>query len=212
MMNVQAMSVLCLAMLLIGSSTGVKAEDADIVRVKIGIRIRGEDGQERWAKTRDTVASGDRYRLYVAPETIAYAYALYIGAGGIVEPLGDRRYIDVPVLAFPVGVWPSIRELYRVDASGPQERIVTICSPAALPAVEQIVKAGQVGLDVWEPLEQQLRDASAIDLSRRVEKPWDIAASVRGQHQELYVWLHAELPTYSGNTLVIKQYEFRIRP
>lgn len=199
----------CLSFLVMGTIIAVAEERPDIVRAKIGLQLRSGD-QERWAKTQERVKSDDSYRIYVMPEADAYIYVLYMN-NGTVELLGERQYIDISSSELPVGIWPSLEDLYQFDATNTQEDIITICSPVEIPDVEHMLTSQEVLSEKWAPIEQQLVDQSTIDLSSRVEKPWDIAATVRGQNMEFYTWLYDELPTYSGKSLVIKHYEFRVK-
>jgi len=59
-------------------------------------------------------------------------------------------------------------------------------------------------------VEKDLLEKSRIDLTGKAEKPFSIAGTVRGGAAAADPFIE-KLQTISGNTLVVRQYEFRVK-
>ena len=109
-------------------------------------------------------------------------------------------------------VMPSIQEFYEVDGADDTESFTIICSPVALQDVLSLVGADEVAYDKWSKLEESLMEKSRIDLSQKSEKPFAIAGNVRGAGGspagDPFI---NQLPIFSGKSILIKKYEFRVK-
>jgi hypothetical protein len=209
MMKVKMLSLVCLGVFLLGSVAVSTGETQDIVRAKIGIRIQAGD-QERWAKTRERARVGERFRLYVLPESDGYIYVLYTDKETVI-PVDEVQRINVSEGEYPVFVLPSMEDLYEFDGKNRSECLIIVWSLEEPVDIESLFNSQDVSYAQWRKREEELMAKSKIDLTGEAEKPWEIAAAVRGQEQQLYDWLQEELPILSGKSLVLKTYEFRVK-
>jgi hypothetical protein len=108
-------------------------------------------------------------------------------------------------------VMPSRDEYYQVDGSSPVERFAIICSPGEVTDLAPLVDAGTAPYEKWAEIERELRDRSKVKLTQGIEKPLAIAGNVRGGGDEPpAASFEKTLRTFSGRTLLVKGYEFKV--
>ena len=175
------------------------------VRAKVGIEVKSGDHVRR-AKSRDALRSGDFLRLHVRPEAPCHVYVVYADQKTATVLKEARHEIGAATLSMP-----SPTQYYQVDGQSAVERFTVICSPGAVPELAPLLEAGSVPYAAWAEIERGLRDRSSIGLTQDVEKPFAIAGNVRGPGEEPQAdSFAARLPIFSGKSLVLRGYEFRV--
>jgi hypothetical protein len=176
------------------------------VRATIGIQIKTNDQSIR-AKKRDQLKAGDFLRIYVLPETCSHVYVVHSDQQQVVLLNKGKEKI----LEFGL-VLPSPGTFYQVDGKSPFEVFTIICSPTELPEVEALFQKEEVSATQWVALEEPLINKSKISLSQTTEKPFPLAGNVRGGPNPLQTDPFVkELQTFSGESLVVKRYEFTVK-
>lgn len=203
-MKTSVIAILCFCLLCLGSV--VRADESpEIVRAKIGIQVRSGD-EVRRATALEQVKAGDQLRIYlIAEPESAYIYIIHANQDAVARlnyKEGQRKVAG----GFPV-MLPSMDKdtFYTIDGENPQESITTICSPMPLVEVEALLNSEDLSYERWLEVEKALVDQSYIDLRDQVVKPWIIAGGVRSADPFL-----GELQIFSGKSLVVRKYEFRV--
>jgi hypothetical protein len=106
---------------------------------------------------------------------------------------------------------PSPIDAYQVDGASPTEAFSIIVSPAELAEVKDLFKNGTAPVEKWAAIEESLIARSKINLSEDVEKPFAIAGNVRGSADGNLDPFINNLQVYSGKSLLVKRYEFRVK-
>lgn len=203
-MKVYRIAILCFCLLCLGSMVSAD-ESQQIVRAKIGIQVRSGD-EIRRAAALEHVKAGDRLRIYLIsePET-AYIYVIHANQDAVAR-LNDNEEQYQIAGGVPVTLPSMDRDtFYTIDGASPQESITVICSPVQLPEVETLLQSDDLSYERWLELEQTLIEQNHIDLRDQIEKPWIIAGGVRSVDPFL-----TELQIFSGKSLVVRKYEFRV--
>ncbi len=176
------------------------------VRAKIGVLIKSGDQTIR-AKSRDTLSTGDFIRIYVYPEGVSsFLYVIHADrkSASLLNMTQQRIQSSTLVL-------PSLREFYQADGQSPVETFTIICSPTEVKEVS-ILLAGEIPYEKWAPIEKNLLQRGTIDLSQKTEKPFAIAGNVRATGDASAGDPFAkELQIFSGNAILVKQYEFSVK-
>ncbi|HYK90199.1 MAG TPA: hypothetical protein VE398_15595 [Acidobacteriota bacterium] len=184
----------------------MNAYSQERVRAKIGILIRSGDKMIR-AKSRDTLSTGDFIRIYVYPEG-ANSYLYVIHADGKSASLLNMTQQRIQSSTL---VLPSLREFYQPDGQSPVETFTIICSPTEVKELSNLL-GGEIPYEKWAPIEKNLLQQGTIDLGQKTEKPFAIAGNVRSTGDALAGDpFAAELQIFSGNAILVKQYEFRVK-
>jgi hypothetical protein len=193
----------CLA-LLVGITMPVPAQQ--IVSAKIGVQVISGKVIKR-AKSNDRLKKGDRLRIFIEPDGNAYVYVVHT----------DKQKPEL-LTALPAGltkeeeqiILPSVSEFYEVDGLSALEKLTILCSPHRLEEIEKLFRSENPSLTDWETIENELHERSAIDLNEETAKPFAIAGNVRdiGRQNEQFL---AGLKLYSGKSLALKRYEFRVK-
>ncbi len=181
----------------------------DIVRVKIGLELRSA-GESRWAKTCEEVTVGDTFRIYVLPEfEAADIYVVYIDRTE--KRILTQQYVKITQAE--VAILPSKKEMSAIEEGDRLQHLTIIYSPFTLPELAQRLDEQEMSYSQWLEVEEQLIAQSKIDLRSDVEKPWEMAATVRDDDDDAIFKYHLqqELPTFSGKSFVVRTYEFRIK-
>ncbi|MBW1800539.1 MAG: hypothetical protein JRJ85_07385 [Deltaproteobacteria bacterium] len=183
----------------------IRAEEPSI-RAKIGIKIKSGDRTRR-AKTRDRLKAGDMLRIYVHPEKSSHVYVVYTDRKTATLLNMVQQKVQSSTM-----VMPSIQEFYEVDGASKIESFTIICSPVALQDVLSLVGSDEVAYNTWSELEKSLLEKSRIDLSQKSEKPFAIAGNVRGaggsSGGDAFI---SNLQIFSGKSILVKKYEFRVK-
>ena len=183
----------------------VWAQDT-IIRAKIGIQIRSGDRVVS-AKSQDNLNVNDLIRIYVHPEKTSYIYIIHsdLKEANLLNMV--KQKINSPTL-----VMPSLQDFFQVDGTSPVETFSIIISPESLPEVIEVLKSGTTAYKNWIKVEEALIEKNKIDLSQNVEKPFSISGNVRGGLGVTIVDPFVnELNTFSGDSILVKRYEFRVK-
>lgn len=190
-------------------SASASADAEGIVRAKIGIQVVSGDRADR-AKSRDRIKAGDMLRIYVHPERGSYVYVVHSDQKTATLLNAVEQRIQGSTL-----VMPSLHQYYQVDGTSPVEIFTVVCSPKELTRVSEIMRHGQASQSEWAALAEELSAGSRIDLTQKSERPFAIAGNVRGlggKSQAPGDPFSESLQIFSGRSLLVKQYEFRVHP
>lgn len=196
--------ILFLGAALVTAGTAPAYAQIDRVRAKIGIMVKSDDAVMR-AKKRGRIRAGDRIRIYAVPEKPSYVYIVHTDMKTATLLNHEKQKIGNEILTLP-----SPQNYYEIDGESTKEAIIIVCSPDKPEKVSQLLKSGQVSHTAWTALEKELVERSRIDLSHKAEKPFTIAGNVRGTGGAADPFV-AKLKTVSGNALVVRKYEFRVK-
>lgn len=203
-MRIRVIGIICLCIFFLGSVAISADEDQKIVRAKIGIQIRSGDEVSR-AAAHERVKVGDRLRIYVIPEPDpAYIYVMHTDQKTVVRLNKKVEQHEIPkdfILKLP-----SKEDFYQIDGESPLEYVTVICSPDQLTELENLLKTENLSYEKWLEIEQQLIEQSQIDLRDQVSKSWIIAGAIKDPDPFL-----KELQIFSGKSLVVRKYEFRVK-
>ncbi len=75
--------------------------------------------------------------------------------------------------------------------------------------VQDLIESPKRPYTWWAATEQSLVEKSRIQLTETVKKPFSIAGVVRSLNSDSEFL--KQLPTFSGNTLVVKKYDFTVK-
>lgn len=196
--------VLIVSGMLMAGTLPVEAEE--VVRAKIGIQIQAGNRISR-AKAQDRIEAEDLLRIYIWPETHAYVYVIHSDQKVVTLLNKEQRELHNSPL-----ILPSAETFYQVDGSSTKELFTVICSPTELPEIAVLFYAPSPSYTEWAALEERLIHQSKINLGQQPEKPFALAGNVRGiapPEQLDPFW--DKLQTFSGRTLLVKRYEFRVK-
>ena len=190
------------AFLMVSGISAIAQED--FVRAKIGVLIKSEDKAIR-SKSKGKLKAGDLVRVYVHPEKKAYVYIVHTDSETATLLNADQKKAESATL-----VLPSVQDFYEVDGNSSIENITIICSPNDIKEVSNLFKSGEAPRSKWKALEEKLHKKSKIDLTSKAEKPFSIAGNVRGGSGAGDPFLK-KLRIYTGKSLLVKRYEFRVK-
>lgn len=194
---------MCLAFLLSMTVSGMAQQ---IVSAKIGVQVISGDVVKR-AKSSDRLKKGDKLRIFIEPDVKMYVYVVHRDH----HKLGLLSKLPVELTkAKERIILPSTTEFYEVDGTSSMEKLTILCSPNRLEIVELFFGSEMHSISDWETIENKLLEQSAIDLNEETDKPFAIAGNVRdtGSQNEQFL---ANLKLYSGKSLALKRYEFRVK-
>ena len=174
-----------------------------IIRAKVGILVKSGDQTTR-AKAKDRLKAGDSLRIYVQPEDDLYIYVVHTDQKTVKLLSSTERQHQGSTL-----VLPEQQEYYEVDGESPVEAFTIICSPDELKEVAALLDTG-ISYEKWAAMEKDLAAKGEIDLGQKAEKPFPIAGNVRGALDPNDRFA-SDLQIYSGNTVLVKQYEFSVK-
>jgi hypothetical protein len=210
MLLVVCLWIVCLANSVFADDTSQQSltpGKQQVVRARIGIEIR-TGGKSRLAKLYDQVMAGDTYCIYVVPEPDP-GYVYVICADQKTADLLEEVVIPKDNVLF----LPSRTELYQFTADDPDISIIIICSATQLPVIENLFKNQECPVATWKDLEPQLiKDSTIDDLSKLPDKSWTLAGVTRENVPKEIADVLETLKISSGQSLVIKRYEFQISP
>lgn len=174
-----------------------------IIRAKVGILIKSGDQTMR-AKGKDRLKAGDFLRVYVQPEENCYVYVVHTDqkTAKLLSSTERRQPGSLVIL-------PGSQDSYEVDGESPVDTFTIICSPDELKEVSGLLNT-EIPYEKWAAIEKELAKKGEIDLGQKAEKPFPIAGNVRGAVDPNDRFA-ADLQIYSGNTVLVKQYEFSVK-
>jgi hypothetical protein len=197
--------LLCISLAFSASVAVPAFGEENVIRAKLGVSIKSGDQQLR-AKAKDRLKAGDLLRLYIYPEEQSYIYVIHTDQKSATLLKTVEKGAQAGFLALP-----SPREFYEVDGKSPVETFTIICSPEELKEIPALFNP-EASSEKWAELEKDLLKKGEIDLGEKPEKPFAIAGNVRGLPEGgVSDQTIAELPVYSGNGILVKQYEFSVK-
>ena len=198
--------ILSLSVFLITGSFYPVGAQEEKVRAKIGIQIKSGDRIMR-AKSQDRLKAGDLLRIYVHPEKTSHVYVVHTD----LREATLLNMVEQKIQSSTV-VMPSLQEFYQVDGKSQKETFTIIISPDELPEALDVLGTGNAPYSKWAEIEEVLLEKSKIDLSQKTEKPFAISGNVRGavgsDDVDPFV---GKLQIFSGKSILIKRYEFRVK-
>jgi len=204
--NLKILFMLSLSVSLITVSIYSVDAQEEKVRAKIGIQIRSGD-QIVGAKSQDRLKAGDLIRIYVHPEKTSHVYVVHtdIKEATLLNMVQQKTQSSTLVM-------PSLQEFYQVDGKSPKETFTIIISPNELPEVLEVLGTGNAPYSKWIEVEKVLLEKSKIDLSQKTEKPFSISGNVRsvGGTGAVDPFV-SKLQIFSGRSILVKRYEFRVK-
>ena len=205
--HVRWVSVLCFGVAFLAAGFVPGDARSSVVRAKVGILVKSGDQTTR-ARGKDRLKAGDKLRVYVYSEENAWVYVVHADE----KKVTLLKMVDPGVAASLVEL-PSANEYYQVDGGSPAETITVICSPEEVKEVSALAKE-EVSVEKWRAIEKELTGRGTIDLGQKSEKPFAIAGNVRGEKSAAAVEKDSfldQLQIFSGNAVLVKQYEFSIK-
>lgn len=203
---VKWVSVVCFGAVLLAAGFVPCDAQAQAVRAKLGVLIKSGD-QETRARGKDRLKAGDRLRIYVVPEERSWIYVVHSDGKNVTL----LKKVEKSAPASPLTL-PSSGEFYQVDGSSPVETITIVCSPEEVKDLSELA-GSQPPVEKWKEMEKELMRRGEIELGQKAEKPFPIAGNVRGEKSvppDADVFPE-QLQIHSGNTLLVKQYEFSVK-
>ena len=207
--NFQILRILSLALLMILGTAAVGVTQPR-VSARIGIQIQSNGGMTR-AKIQNQVKVGDGLRLYVVPVEDAHIYVIRTDkkVARVLNPEPDKTPAKTAMIL------PNQGQFYNIDGSSNVESYTIICSPTELKEVQELMGSPTFPHQKWAAVEQKLMEKSRIALTDDVTKPFSIGGVVRllTSDQELASDQEflKQLPVMSGNSLVVKTYDFTVK-
>jgi hypothetical protein len=197
------LSILSLVFLVILGTAAVSVTQPK-VSARIGIQIQA-NGRMTPAKGQNEVKVGDGLRLYVVPAEDAYIYVIRTDqkVARLLTPEPDKTPAKTAMIL------PNQGQFYNIDGSSDVESFTILCSPTELKEVQELRGSPTFPYQKWAAVEQVLIENSRIDLTENVDKPFSIAGVVR--HLTSDQKFLQNLPMMSGNTLVVKTYDFTVK-
>ena len=195
----------CIMAVLLAAGVAAVFSQPNMLSARIGILIDSGNQPIR-ARGQERIKPGDRIRIYIQPEAACNVYVVHtdrkkatlLGAFDATKP-GVKL------------VLPSPSEFYQVDGKSPIEVVTIICSTVELNDIPALFTS-KAAYESWAPMEEKLLKQGKIDLSEKPEKPSPIAGNVReltgSNRDESFI---RGLPIYSGNTIIVKRYEFNVK-
>ncbi len=195
----------CIMASLLGVGVVAVFSQPNMLNARIGILI-DSGGQAIRARGQDRIKPGDRLRIYVQSEEAYHVYVVHtdhktatlLGAFEAMSPSAQL-------------VLPGPLEFYEVDGQSPIEAFTIICSNVKLNDIAARFNS-KVTYKSWAPIEEKLLEQGKIDLSQKPEKPSPISGNVRGltgsNKDDPFI---SGLQIYSGNTILVKRYEFSVK-
>ena len=190
---------------LLGVSVVAVFSQPNMLSARIGIVIDSGEQLIR-ARGHERIKPGDRLRIYIKSEGVRHVYVVHTDHE-TVTLLGRFEEMSPGAQL----VMPGLLEFYEVDGKSPIEDFTIICSTAKLNDISALFNS-KVTYKTWAPVEEKLLKQGKIDLSQKPDKPSPIAGNVReligGNKDDSFI---SDLPIYSGNTILVKRYEFDIK-
>jgi len=183
-----------------------KMDGAEIVKGKIGIEIVKKNKSDL-ARKRNRITTEDKLRVYVAPDFKSFTYLISSDKKTAIllspSPKGQ------PKAKNGLKNFPGAKQYYQFDETSDIELLTVICSPKELKEVQALFESENVTYKKWAELEKNLIKKSKILASTEVGKEVQIGGFVQ-QGLRSAGSFEDKIPIRRGNTLLIKNYEFRV--
>ncbi len=195
----------CIMAALLGVGVVAVFSQPNMVSARIGILI--DSGEQLiHAKGQERIKLGDRLRIYVQSEEACNVYIVHTDHK-TVTLLGAFEAISPSALL----VLPGLLGFYEVDGKSPIEAFTIICSTVKLNDISALFNS-KVTYKSWASMEEKLIEQGKIDLGEKPDKPSPIAGNVReltdSNKDDPFI---RGFPIYSGNTILVKRYEFNVK-
>lgn len=197
--------VFCIVAALLAAGATAVFSQTGTLSARIGILIDSGEHLIR-ARGQERIKLGDRFRIYVQSEEACHVYVVHT----------DRKTVTLLGAFEEVSpgaqiVLPGLQEFYEADGKSPIEDFTIICSAVKLNDISALFNS-KVTCERWAAMEKKLLEQGKINLSQNPDKPSPIDGNVReltsGKKDNSII---RELPIYSGNTILVKRYEFDIK-
>jgi hypothetical protein len=175
-----------------------------LISAKIGIQLTSENSTVR-AKTHERARKGDLLRIYVVPHEAEHVYVVH--TDGQTATLLNQHLQRDKAKKDEIVMLPDNRNFYQIDGNSTNERFTIVCSPTPVPEMQELLTDGKLAHSKWLQIEKTLVERGKIDLSAEVEKPIALAGNTRALEPSEFV---ADLPIYSGKSLLVKYYDFTV--
>lgn len=177
-----------------------------LVHAKVAIQVVS-NGKVTTARSKDKLAKGDKLRLYIEPQEEMFLYVVHTdqNATGLLAKTNTSA-----TAASELVVLPSESEYYEIDGNSSFEQITIICAKKRQSKIESLFSENAPSLAAWQETELALLQQYQIDLNESTDKPFGIAGNVRNLGDESSSIIE-QMIMYSGKSMVIKRYEFRVK-
>lgn len=177
-----------------------------LVHAKVAIQVVS-NGKVTTARSKDKLAKGDKLRLYIEPQEEMFLYVVHTdqNATGLLAKTNTSA-----TAASELVVLPSESEYYEIDGNSSFEQITIICAKKRQSKIEALFSENAPSLAAWQETELALLQQYQIDLNESTDKPFGIAGNVRNLGDESSSIIE-QMIMYSGKSMVIKRYEFRVK-
>jgi len=199
----------CIIAALLGAGAVAVFSQPGMLSARIGIVIDSGEQSIR-ARGQESIKLGDRLRIHIQSEAACHVYVVHndhktVTLLGAFEGMSPGAQL----------VLPGLQEFYQVDGKSPVEVFTIICSTVKLSDILALFNS-KVTYEGWAFMEEKLLKQGKIDLSQNPDKPSPIAGNVRGPDgsnngSTKDDSIISGLPVYSGNTIIVKRYEFNIK-
>jgi len=210
----QGITTHCILILILAVMTGwsshsyadAKTDGAKIVKGKIGIEIINKD-KSTLARKRSRITTQDRLKVYTVTEFKSYTYVISSDkkTATLLTPPSKGQAKAREGLK----IFPDSNQSYQFDENSDVELITVICSPKELKWVQELFSSKTISYKSWESLEKELIRNSKVLSSKDVDQETQISGFIQQgvRAPESFV---DKIPLRTGNSFLIKKYEFRV--
>lgn len=182
---------------------GIAASE-EIIKAKIGIEIISNE-KSRSAKPLDRIRIKDYIRIHVIPENDSYLYIIHTDQ--IDATLVNQDLVDHELKQKSVNVFPASGFLFQFVGKGPSEQVSVICSLSKIKILDNLFKSATTSHADWMKIKNDLISANPnLPPPVATEAPPTIGGAYRGNNP-----FKAPLLTSSGNSFLVKDYEFNVK-
>ncbi len=201
--------------LVCAGQSGFAEEEKELLKARIGVKLCPADEACRRAKSLEqNLQAGDRIQIYLYPHfEPAYIYVLY-NDQNTTRNLYQQTTIEEKQLVI-IPEKDSGMMFYQFDGESSKESFMILCGPAEIQDVKWFFAINDLSYDAWNSLQKKLVQQSRPESQHTLDKPFGMAAAVKGVDVESEEPLEVEdrfareLPIFSGHHFVIRTYEFQ---
>ncbi|MGV7222400.1 MAG: hypothetical protein ACQ9MH_12820 [Nitrospinales bacterium] len=188
------------------SFADAKMDETGIVKGKIGIEIVKKDKSDL-AKKRNRITTDDKLKVYADPDFKSYTYVISSDkkTASLLSPSTKSKAEAKEGLKS----FPGAKQYYQFDETSDVELLTIICSPNELNEVKTLFESENVSHKEWAELEKSLIKKSKVLASKDVGKEVQIGGFVQQGLRSAGSFTD-KIPVRRGNSLLIKNYEFRV--
>lgn len=187
-----------------------KDPKTEIVRAKIGVQVLSGD-RTFSARGRQQLVPGDLIRLYIHTEKQCYVYVVHTD-----QHTARLLNITEQKIQSSTLILPSAQTYYKLDGMNEWVSLTVICTPDKLVEFADM-ETDPLDYAAWQSMEQRLQEQSRLLVPEETGPPIVVGGNVRGlgsnvldEHAAAGAFLRG-LPTFSGNGLLIRTYEFQVQ-